>query len=147
MGILNTLKDAASGLLEVADQKLSKAVDSAASYLSASEPEPQVDLVEMLNDLVYTQKKYKKAIGICKSYLHDDDPLVKAQAYNYRAVCYMFQAEDCRTSLSQYSEEERAADDFGDRLDAADNERTTRLKLALKDIDVSLKLCQDNELS
>lgn len=147
MGILNTLKDAASGLLEVADQKLSKAVDSAATYLSAPVPEPQVDLVEMLNNLIYDQKKYKKAIGICKSYLHDDDPLVKAQAYNYRAVCYMFQAEECRTSWSQYSEEERTADDFGARLDAADNERTTRLKLALKDIDLSLKICLDNELS
>lgn len=146
MGFFNSLKDAASGLLEVADQKLSKAVDTASSYLSTPEPEPQVDLVEMLNDMVYKHKKYEKAIGICKRYLFDTDPLTRAQAYNYRAVCFMRQAEGIRAYWFDFSEEERNAEGFIEQLKTGEQERTEMLELALKDIDVCLKICEDNEL-
>ena len=146
MGLLNSLKGVAGGLLEVAEDKLSKAVDTATSYLSVSEPEPEVDLVDMLNDMVYKHHKYEKAIGICKQHLYDDDMLTRAQAYYYRAVCMMLKAEDIRSTWSEFSEEEQKAEGFSDRLEAARSERSDLLDLALKDIDVSLKICWDNDL-
>lgn len=140
--------DAASKVKDAADKRLSEAVDKASSYLvpETESNVPDKDLNQILFDLVYKKKKYEKAIEICKKNLYANDPEDKAIAYNYRAVCFMLQAEDIRASWTDYSEEERAADGFGESLVTAENEKTDLLKLALKDIDVCLKICQDNDL-
>jgi len=149
MGLLNSLKDAANKALNVADQKLGKAVETASSIL-ISEPEsklPEKDLNDILYDLVYKKKRYEKAIEICNKHLHSNDAWEKAVAYNYRAICYLNNANAIPTDFSEFSDEERSRDDFDGRLKENREERNELLTAALSDIDVSLKICEDNNLA
>lgn len=149
MGLLNSLKDAANKALKVADQKLEKAIDSASSLLiSEPEPKPAVpekNLNEILNPL-YEKGKYQKAIEICNKNIYSDDMWDRAVAYNYRAACYQKLAEDVKGNWQDFSEEERAQENFTDLLNSGTAEKMNLLTSALNDIDASLRICEENEL-
>ena len=149
MGLLNSLKDAANKALNVADQKLGKAVETASSLL-ISEPEPQQpekDLNDILYELVYKKERYEKAIEICNKYLHSNEAWERAVAYNYRAICNLNNANAIPTDFSEFSDEERSRDDFDGHIKENREERNELLTAALSDIDVSLKICKDNNLA
>ena len=149
MGLFNSLKDAANKALTVADQNLSKAVDTASSLL-ISEPEqqqPEKDLNDILYDLVYKKKRYEKAIEVCSKHIHSNEAWERAVAYNYRAICYLNNANAIPTDFSEFSDEERSRDDFDRLLQENREERNNLLATALNDIDVSLRICEENNLA
>lgn len=141
MGLLNSLKDAANKALNVADQKLGKAIDSASSLLiSEPEPKPAVkDISEILHNLVFNKEQYEKAIAICNNKIYSDDPWESLVAYFYRAVCNYSKAIDI--DIDAYpgeNEEERAA--YKVMLE----DRFGLLESALNDTDASLAISDSN---
>lgn len=142
MGLLNSLKDAANKALNVADQKLGKAIDSASSLLiSEPEPKPAVkDISEILHNLVFNKEQYEKAIAICNKNIYSDNPWESLVAYFYRAVCYFSKAIDI--DIDTYpgeSEEERSA--YKVMLE----DRFGLLESALNDADASLTISGSND--
>lgn len=149
MGLLNSLREAANKALNVADQKLGKAVETSSS-LFISEPEPQQpeeDLNDILYDLVYKKKRYEKAIEVCNKHLHSNEAWERAVAYNYRAICYLNNANDIPTQYAEFSDEERSRDDIDNRRQENVEERNGLLVAALNDIDVCLNICEENNLA
>lgn len=147
MGLLKSLKGAAASIMDVADKKLSNVVDTASSYLQTEKQPaaPVKNLNEILNPL-YEKGKYQKAIEICNKNIYSDDMWDRAVAYNYRAVCYKKLAEDVKGNWQDFSEEERAQENFTELLDSGSAEKKNLLTSALNDIDASLRICEKNEL-
>lgn len=148
MGFLKSLKDTASSLRDVADKKLTEVVETASSYLiPETEPAiPEKSLNQILYDLVYKKKKYEKAIEICNKNLYASNPEDRAIAYNFRAICYLRNAESVRATYNDYSEEERCQEGFEEIIAEARAQQKELLDLALSDIDTSLRISEENEL-
>lgn len=141
MGLLNSLKGAASKVVGAADQKLGKFVDKAAEVLVYQDGEKDIDLSAILNPLVFDEGKYDKAISICEQYLYDDDVTLSAQSYFYRAVCNYCKALEIDIEPHGIlAEEEREA------YHALLDERWGLLESALDDAETSLKISEDNAL-
>lgn len=142
MGLLNSLKDAASKVVGAADQKLGKFVDKAAEVLVYQDGEKEIDLYEILHPLVYDEGNYDKAISICEQYLYDDDVILSAQSYFYRAVCNY-----CKALEIDIEPHGIQTDEDREAYYTLINERWGLLESALDDAETSLKLSENNSLS
>ncbi len=159
MRILDSLKSAASDLLDSASGYLDKAADTARSYSSnnKSKQESEQDVLDILNNLVFKKHQYNKASELCDKHIYDDDPEIVAGVCFYRSVCYQHSAQEMREEIFQaeenyidnlieqgkdttYDEDKEHERQVKPRVD----ERIEILEHALKDVEESIRLCEEN---